>query len=268
MTVRAIERADLPGLRALYEGLSLEDRRHRFFSLFWPDDDFLERVVTAPERGAFAVVAVLDDGSLVGEASYEPLGDDCAELAITVAAEWHGWLGHYLLDALVAAAAERGITSLEAEILLDNRAMLALVRARGYVTLGHDDFTTLRVAIGTVACMPLWPSGARHPRVLVEARGGRWRAEACARANGLQLAVCPGPHPGSGRPACPVLRGEACPVAAGADAIVCALDADDPDIDVILEGHHRYHAGRPLHLDDGTTGKEELVRTLKAGGRS
>ena len=44
-----------------------------------------------------------DDRTLVGEAGYTLLSDGDGELAITVDPEWRGWLGSWLLDALVDA---------------------------------------------------------------------------------------------------------------------------------------------------------------------
>jgi len=81
------------------------------------------------------------------------LPDGNGEFALTVAVGWRGWLGPYLLDALVAAAAARGVPNLEADILVSNVRMLALVSKRGYVTLSHDA-SQLRVAIDAARPRP------------------------------------------------------------------------------------------------------------------
>jgi hypothetical protein len=70
----------------------------------------------------------------VAAASYSPMSDGRAELAVTVAADWRGWLGPYLVDALVAAAQQRGISTLEAEVLLENRPMRSVLRRRPAVS--------------------------------------------------------------------------------------------------------------------------------------
>jgi len=62
---------------------------------------------------------------------------------------WQGRrLGRYLLGALVAAAAARGVPNLQADVMLSNARMLALLRHRGYLTLHRDEFSEMRIAIG------------------------------------------------------------------------------------------------------------------------
>lgn len=248
MVVRPVAAGDVAGLRTLYEGFSIDDLHKRFFSAYHPTDKFLNSLVHAEEDGGFRLVAVVD-GELVGEVGYAALPNGDAEFGIAVAADWRGWLGAYLLDALVAEAAERGVPNLEAEILLENRRMLALVRARGYATVDHDEWTTARVIIGAAAgSVPAWPGPRTRPRVLVEVPGGRWRAEAAARAAGLQVVACPGPQ---GQPPdhCPLLRGEPCPLASEADAVVFCLRPEDPRSEAILVGHERLPPDVALCVD-------------------
>jgi hypothetical protein len=75
------------------------------------------------------------------------LPDGNGEFALTVAAGWRGWLGPYLLDAIVTAAAARGVPNLEADVLYENTRMLTLLASRGYVTL-RGQSAEVRVAIG------------------------------------------------------------------------------------------------------------------------
>jgi hypothetical protein len=72
--------------------------------------------------------------------------DGNGEFTLTIASGWRGWLGPYLLDALVAAAAARGLPNLQADILTDNARMLALVSHRGYVTPDRE-FSQVRIAV-------------------------------------------------------------------------------------------------------------------------
>ena len=78
--------------------------------------------MAAVEGVGYGVVAVVDHPleQIVGEADYFLL--DNGELVITVAADWRGWLGPYLLDVLIEAAAARGVPNLEAEFLVERRA--------------------------------------------------------------------------------------------------------------------------------------------------
>jgi hypothetical protein len=241
LVVRPIEPDDRAGVAALYHDLSLEDRYRRFFSAFRPSDAFLERWCRPEDDGGFGVVAVLTDGDerrLVAEAGCRPLPSGDAEFAITVASDWRGWLGPYLLDTLVDLAKSRDIPNLVADILLENRLMLALVRQRGYATLEHDDFTVVRAMIGVRERTPVWPGDHERPRVLVEVPGGRWAGAAAAGAAGLQVVGCPGANGGGLR--CPALQGEVCPLAEAADVILVDL-RPGTGTDCVIAAHTRLH---------------------------
>jgi hypothetical protein len=243
LQVRRVTPDDAAGLEQLYAGLSPDDLRRRFFSVYRPTPEFLARVAGG-EGGRVGLVAVTGD-RVVAEAHYAPLDDGDAEFAITVAPDWRGWLGPYVLDALVETAAAHGVPNLQAEILLENTPMLAIVRARGYATLDHTDYSVVRVTIGTRSRTPSWPGSHVRPRVLAEVPGGRWRNEATARDEGFDVVVCPGP--GRGRAArCPLLSGEPCPLVDGADAVVFALRADDPRSSAVLDGLHHLHPEVPV----------------------
>ena len=151
LTVRTVTAADAGGLDALFRGLSDDDRHHRFFSLRPPARPFVEQMTRAADEGGYRLVAAASGAgdALVAEAGYAILPDGDGEFALTVAPAWRGRrLGRYLLGAIVAAAAARGVPNLQADILLGNAPMLALVRDRGYITLHRDEFSDIRIAIG------------------------------------------------------------------------------------------------------------------------
>ena len=252
LLVRAVEPADVDGLTQLYDGLDLDDRYRRFFAVYRPQRPFFERMANAEDHGGFGLVAVVteaegSDGTIVGEANYCPLPDGDGELALTVAKSWRGWLGPYLLDALLEAAAARGIPNLEAEVLAENRPMLALLRSRGDATMDHADWTVVRMVISSAGRIPTWPGPHDRPRVLVEVASGRWRAEEAARKAGLQVVACPGPA--GRRWPCPALAGGTCPLAVGADVIVISHAADEEPWASLCEAHHRVHPAVPLYVE-------------------
>ncbi len=258
LAIRAVEPADVDSLVALYAALDQQDSHSRFFSVFRPDRAFFERMTTVADRGGFGLVVTVtgEAGSeeLVAEAGYTPLPNGDGELAITVAAPWRGWVGPYLLDALLEAAGERGVPNLEADVLVTNGPMLALFRSRGYATLDHPDATVMRVVIGSSGPAPSWTGPHDRPRVLVEAPGGRWHAEEAARAAGLQVIVCPGPTARTSR--CPALRGQTCPLAAEADAIVLSHPRPDDEQWLGLPAaHDQLHLGVPVCVEP-TAGTE------------
>lgn len=256
LRVRAIEAGDVERLVDLYSRLDEDARYRRFFSMYRPDTAFFERMTTIGDRGGAGLVAIVKDESqpsdalyeqLVGEASYELLPNGDGELEVTVDRAWRGWLGAYLLDALLEVAASQGVPNLEADILMANGPMLALVRARGYAAMPNGEWTVVRAMIGTTGATPRWPAPHDRLRVLVEGAGGHWHAEAAAGAVGLEVVGCPGPE-GRGRP-CPMLRGDRCPLASGADVIVVSHPPDTPRWRAVRAAHADLHPGVPVFVE-------------------
>lgn len=253
LIVRPARPSDADGLARLYATLSDEDLHFRFFSLHHPPHEFYERLAGAEDHAGFTLVAAVDDADerIVGEADYFLMENGNGELAVTVAPDWRGWLGAYLLDALIGAAAQRGVPNLEAQILVENRRMLALIRHRRYVTVDGTDFSMVRVVVGTASAVPSWPGPHDHIRVLAEVPGGRWRREEAARDAGMQVMVCPGPRAGSD-PGCPLLDNEPCPLAEEADVIFCALGPDRDHGEEVHAAHAVFHPGVSLVSEGGT----------------
>jgi hypothetical protein len=239
LTVRAAEPGDEAALAVLYQQLSPRDRHRRFFSAYQPTAARLTRWVTVEQKGGYRIVAVTDDGRIVGDCGYFRDGPDAVdgELDMTVEDDERGWLGPYLLDTLVGVARAHGIVSLRAEVLIENGPMLSLLHARGAASAGHDDPSTTSLRIGVRDTVPQWPErAAGTERVLVESRSSEWPGAASLRSAGLDVLVCPGPHTGAHR-FCPVVDGRSCPLADGADAIVFALDERDDEARVVLDDH-------------------------------
>lgn len=251
LTVRRTRPTDADGLARLYDGLDDDDRYRRFFSLYRPDRATIEQWAADNERGRLRLAALVgDEGGdrppeLIGDALCVPLPDGDGEFALTVAAGWRGWIGAYLLDALAEVAADAGIRSIQADILHENRRMLAVVQSRGYAVLAHPDFSEVRVTTGTSPTTPDWPGPHDRPRILIEARSSRSPLHNQLGSAGFSVITCPGP----GR-RCPALAGQPCPLAAGADAILFALPAADPLAGPLAAAHGRLHAGVPLCVVD------------------
>ncbi len=274
LTVRAMTPADVDGVCVLFAELSPDDRRYRFFAQYRPPREFVERMAATNADGrGYQLVATLEPpepARIVAEAGYVLLDSGDGELGITVAAGSRGWVGPFILDALLEVAAERGVPNLEADILVENSRMLALARSRGYATRPVSDFTLLRVLIGAARATPSWPGskdgskdGPHRPRLLVEGSGGRWRAAGAAEAAGIDVIACPGPRRGQHR-RCPVLAGEPCPLAAGADVIVAVEPGpDDHDRAGVLAAHATLHPGVPLCVE--VPGATETAEVELAG---
>jgi RimJ/RimL family protein N-acetyltransferase len=264
---------DADGLARLYGELDADDRYRRFFCAGRPPRSLVERWARSAADGGVLLVAELHrpDGappSLIAEAGYHVLDNGNGELGITVSPHWRGWLGPYLLDALTEEAAARGVPGLEAEILVDNRAMQALLRSRGLALAARPDHTTVRYVISTTGRVPQWPARRRGPRVLVEGHGGTWRGAAAARAAGAEVLGCPGPEGRPGR-RCPVLDGGTCPLVEGADAVVVTRRDDTGDAaalaDTLAEAHRRAHPELMVLVDDGHDRTDEALTAWIAG---
>jgi GNAT superfamily N-acetyltransferase len=248
LRVRRVEPADAGGLADLYGSLSDDDLYRRFFSVYRPDDRFFARMADVVGRGGYGVVAVEsrpgEPERIVGEADYEPLTSGDGELAMAVRPGRRGWLGPYLLDALLEAAAARGVANIEASVLASNGRMLRVVHARGYATLADDDWCTQRALVSTSGRVPAWPGAHDRPRVLVEVPGGRWHAGPAAERQGLQVLCCPGPSGATTR--CPLLDGARCPLVDGADAVVVSHHRQDERWAALLRAHRATGTGVPV----------------------
>lgn len=242
VVVREAVPADVPGLVALFERLTPDDRHRRFFSGFHPDEAFVRTILARqPAEGSLLVAEVSGPAGseIVAEAEYARLPDGDGELAMTVDRRWRGWLGPFLLDALLRVADAADIPSLRADALTQNRPMLALLRARGCAVAESGDPCVTAVVIGARGSTPSWAPGSAHPRVLLEATGARWRLTSKLDEAGVPVLRCPGPAVRPVNVPCPVLEGETCPLADGADVVVHALGRDDPRCAAVLDAHRR-----------------------------
>lgn len=240
LIVRQATADDVDAVAGLYEALTIDDRYRRFFGVSPPPRTLIQRWAAMDGSTGMMLVAEVQEpdrgpGVIVAEATWSALPDG-GEFALTVARNWRGWLGPYLLDRLVETAAGQGVPNLQADVLVDNRQMLAVVRARGYVVVDHSDWSTVRVMIATGRGVPAWPAGDPRPRVLVEVPSGRWHAAAVAADAGLRVIGCPGPAR-TPKGWCPALRGEPCPLADGAHVVVNALRADDERTAAVIAAH-------------------------------
>jgi len=267
LEIRPTTPDDAPALASLYDGLTEGDRHRRFFGGGHPSDDWVTSWAAINDHGGFGVIALVHEGDrsdVVGEAGYAMRSDGDGDLAVTVASGFRGWLGPYLLEVLVEHAATVGVDNLQAEVLLENRPMMKMLRHRGAVNLEHPD-GVVRLAIATTGYVPSWAPEDDRPRVLVEVAGGRWTAERPLEDAGLAAAMCSGPDRRH-RSGCPVLEGEACPLADGADAIVVLLDPDSRNTIELIEAHERAHPDTPILVRPGLVGRAELTGCHELAG--
>lgn len=139
--VRAIRTDDAERLVDLHRSLSPHSVYLRFFSVHPTlSDGEVARFTTCDGVNRLALVATVGDRLIaVGRFDREP-GSEEAEVAFVVADEYqHHGIGSLLLDELAGAARLRGITSLRAETLAENRAMLDVFHHSGFPVTASVD---------------------------------------------------------------------------------------------------------------------------------
>jgi RimJ/RimL family protein N-acetyltransferase len=135
LNIRPIQPDDGPRLQAAYERLSPESRYRRFLTLKPYLSPAEARYLAEIDGSAhFALVAATNDeaADIVAVARFVHVpehGGDEAEFAIVVDDAYQGdGLGTQLLDQLVVAGRERGITRFRASVLASNEPAHRLMR--------------------------------------------------------------------------------------------------------------------------------------------
>ncbi len=161
--VRPVRPDDKALLRAGFEQMSPESRYRRFFAVKSRLTDDEVRYLTEVDgydHFALGVVHRREDGSEegVGVGRLVRLEQDIAEMAVAVIDEWQGrGIGTLLFQRLVAAARERGIHRIRAEVLATHQPLRHLVEALGL------PFDT-RVEDGIIIADVILPElGPEHP---------------------------------------------------------------------------------------------------------
>ena len=163
--IRQVRPDDAPALVRAYANLGEQSRYRRFFTVM-PElsEATLKAAVEVDHTDHEALVAVpLLSGEIVGECRFIRLPDQpgTAEVGVTVVDAWQGrGLGSALLACLGERALQAGIEYFTAEILAENRTMLALLPGLGQVqTESHGPVVTARVELAE-------PSRPDEPDVL------------------------------------------------------------------------------------------------------
>ena len=139
--------ADADAVQAFVRRLSPESRRRRFFAAVSELPPAQLRRLTAPAgAGALSVIALSQDGGVVGTAQCALDDTGAAEFAVAVADDWQrSGLGARLIDAVAAHARARGASTLGAQVMWDNEAMLGLAARLGFSVRNDADPTLVRI---------------------------------------------------------------------------------------------------------------------------
>lgn len=148
--IRRIRPDDAPRLSEHFSWLSQQSRRMRFFApMKRLKSSFAERLahVDFKERAAF-VAAFPGEETLRGVGRYALVEDGELEVSFVIDDDMHGLgLGTELLYHLAALARANGYRRLTAQVLEENRAMLAVFDGSGFPYRARTDGTVVSIEL-------------------------------------------------------------------------------------------------------------------------
>lgn len=153
--VRPIAAHDGFALRAFLDGVSAESLHRRFCGT--PCLDRTARILAESARAEdFGLVAqAATKSAIVAHAAWWRITPIRAEAAFLVTDTWQGrGLGSLLLSRLAQAAELRGVTTLVAEVLPENHAMVAVFARSGYPVEVRREASGVEIVLDTTARRP------------------------------------------------------------------------------------------------------------------
>ena len=130
--IRSLRQGDRAEVRRLHETASDETIRRRFFVMNRGlAARFVDHIFDVSAPG-WSLVALLDT-RVVGVVTAEPIDTYHAEVALIVDETMHGrGVGTLLLEHMAAFSADRGITTFDADVLMENTPMLRVFHDAGF----------------------------------------------------------------------------------------------------------------------------------------
>ncbi|WP_328505958.1 bifunctional acetate--CoA ligase family protein/GNAT family N-acetyltransferase [Streptomyces sp. NBC_00391] len=147
--IRAVTPRDRAQLQGLYEEMSPEHLRMRFFAASRRSAAMAADRACAPPRAGYRALLAETHGQVIGLAEYET-GEDRASAEISVAVAeglHHRGVGTLLVEHLVSAARADGISTFTADALSENRQVLRLFADLGLRTARHFEGPEVRCTI-------------------------------------------------------------------------------------------------------------------------
>ncbi|TSA48759.1 MAG: GNAT family N-acetyltransferase [Nitrosomonadales bacterium] len=150
ITIRPIRSEDAEIEQAFVRAMSEESRYFRFMDTQRElTPTMLSRFTQIDYDREMALVATVEEGGReiqVGVARHaiNPDGSSC-EFAMAVADAWQGHgIGHKLLTSLIEEARDKGLATMEGDVLTSNTNMLQLAQALGFVISSHPEDMMLK----------------------------------------------------------------------------------------------------------------------------
>ncbi|MEV0912561.1 bifunctional acetate--CoA ligase family protein/GNAT family N-acetyltransferase [Streptomyces hokutonensis] len=146
--IRPVEAGDHDQLQGLYEEMSPENLRLRFFGVSRRSAEMAADRACRPHPGYRALLAETQ-GRVIGLAEYDTGGTGtAADISIAVAdGLHHRGVGTLLVEHLVSAARAEGVTTFTADALSENREILRLFADLGLRTARHFEGPEMRCTI-------------------------------------------------------------------------------------------------------------------------
>ncbi|MGW4084305.1 bifunctional acetate--CoA ligase family protein/GNAT family N-acetyltransferase [Streptomyces sp. NPDC004822] len=149
--VRPVGPANHDRIRALYDAMSPENLRLRFFTAARSSAGAAADRACGPPRPGHLALLAETGGQVVGLAEYDTAGGPdagTAEVSLAVADHLHHrGIGTLLVEHLVSAARAAGVTTFTAEALSENHEVLRLFAGLGLRTARHFDGPEVRCTI-------------------------------------------------------------------------------------------------------------------------
>ncbi len=152
LVIRPIRPEDAEIEQAFVRGLSQESKYFRFVSALQElSPAMLARFTQIDYDREMALIAVLVEGrseTEIGVARYviNPDGESC-EFALAIADAWQQkGIGYKMMEALMDIARDKGLKSMEGDVLTSNRNMLGLVSSLGFV-IGEGEEPTIKKVV-------------------------------------------------------------------------------------------------------------------------
>ncbi|MFI9833298.1 GNAT family N-acetyltransferase [Streptomyces sp. NPDC051913] len=149
--IRPVRRDDHDQLQGLYEEMSPENLRLRFFAASRRSAAMAADRACAPRHVGHRALLAETEGQVIGLAEYDTGGDSdshTAEISIAVAdGIHHRGVGTLLVEHLVSAARAAGITTFTADALSENHEVLRLFADLGLRTARRFDGPEVRCTI-------------------------------------------------------------------------------------------------------------------------
>lgn len=165
LALRPMLKSDAPLVKESLGKLSSESRRNRFFSAVREfSDETVRRMTHFDTATEFAVVVVRPEkGKEIplagGRFVHCDDGQRC-EFSLLIGDPWQGQrIGHRILRTLIREAVRRGLRQMEGHVLADNRAMLKLARAHGFMIDDNSEEAGVKlVTLDLPSLQPrVWP---------------------------------------------------------------------------------------------------------------